>query len=209
MFKSEKIYSLSGSSLKVSGCEILADTGIPNQILFASENTELECFLFHTMMNKQRLHTSYVHSNNFFWTMNLSPAAIEKICNELPFLPSNFFIEITEKGRYSEDFIDCAKPFSHMLILDDFGTGYANMEAVYKLKPHGVKIDKTFFGSSAAYLKSLISELRNYVSVIIAEKVENEDDFALMKELGADFFQGFYMPSKKLKNVSRAATAAV
>lgn len=209
MFKSEKIYSITGHNLKVAGCEILAETGIPNQVLFASENVELEHFLFRRMMDTQRLHTPYVHSDNYFWTMNLSPAAIDKICDELPFLPSNFFIEITERGKCSAEFIEKVKPYAHMLIIDDFGTGNANMETVFSLKPHGVKIDKTIFRSAGSYLKPLMAELRNHVSVIIAEKVENEDDFALMRDLGADFFQGYYMPDQKLKLTSGKAFSMV
>jgi EAL domain-containing protein (putative c-di-GMP-specific phosphodiesterase class I) len=194
MFKYEHIYEFKNKTLKVVGCEVLASTAIPNTVLFSTHNIELEYYMFQCVMQK-RLRIPYNHSTSYFWTFNLSPAAIERHFEEIvSSAPDNLFIEITERGEFSKDF-SSMKQIRNKLILDDFGTGISNMDILHHVRPYGVKIDRVMFNCSKNYLMSLVSELREYVKVIIAEKVETEEELQLMREIGVDFYQGFYMPS--------------
>jgi len=199
MFKAEEIYAYDRQkqAYVVVGCEVLADTSIPNQYLFSAENSALEFFLFTELMTRHRASLPYIYSSDFFWTVNFSPSTICLYKNDLMRLPRNLFIEITERGSF-DDF-ESFRPFADRLIFDDFGTGHSNMDAIHRIRPYGVKIEKELLENcSAAFLTSLVTELRKSVKVVFAEKVETEEQLSMMQRIGADFFQGWHMKNKIL-----------
>lgn len=198
MFKHENIYFLDDESkLKVAGCEILANTDIPNPILFAETNLELECFLYKKIITD---YSPIFNSNNgLFWTINLSPSALLKYQNDntlddfnIEKLPNNVFIELTEREPYSEKDTEKIRTYSHKIILDDFGKGASNINKVLSLRPYGVKIDTCILDCSFSYISSLVKELKSYTSILIGEKIETIRQYESMRELDISYFQGFF-----------------
>lgn len=175
------------------GCEVLADIEIPNSVLFSSCNPEIEYFFLQEMLS-ERSKLPFVNSLELFWTVNLSPITICKYERNIVNLPQNMLIEITEKGEYSLEYIEVLKQYREKILIDDFGAGHSNIEIVEKIKPYGLKIDTTMLKLSTDYLKVLINELRKYVEIIVAEKVETMVQFEMMKKIGIDYYQGFLMP---------------
>ncbi|KIM09063.1 MAG: hypothetical protein KU29_02290 [Sulfurovum sp. FS06-10] len=95
------------------------------------------------------------------------------------------------------NFIKKVKPYGVKIAIDDFGSGYSNFERLLQYEPDIVKID----GSLISNIEK--NELgRNIVETIIlfakkqriktiAEFVENETLYIIVKELGIDYSQGY------------------
>ncbi|MEW5494336.1 EAL domain-containing protein [Enterobacter cloacae] len=82
--------------------------------------------------------------------------------------------------------------------LDDFGTGNANFSYLQQFHPEYIKVDKTFTSgvsdsdSSAVVVKSMVNLAHKFNCQIIAEGVEDEHQFIILRETGIDIFQGYF-----------------
>ncbi len=81
--------------------------------------------------------------------------------------------------------------------LDDFGTGYSSLVLLRLIRPDLVKIDKSFIqamktDADAVHIVRVIVDLAQAMGLeLIAEGIEDEQTFALLKQLGLHQFQGF------------------
>lgn len=82
--------------------------------------------------------------------------------------------------------------------LDDYGSGYSSLSYVLQLPVKIIKLDKELVWSYFTNEKSAIA-IRHEVSMlhelgleIVAEGVEDAEQFEAMKELGIDHIQGYY-----------------
>jgi len=101
------------------------------------------------------------------------------------------------------NFIGEVKKYNCKIAIDDFGTGYSNFEYLIKLKADYLKIDgsiiKNIDKDENAYLVvSTIVEFSKKLGMkTIAEYVESEEIFKIVKELGIDYSQGYYFSEPK------------
>ena len=85
------------------------------------------------------------------------------------------------------------------LSIDDFGTGYSSMEQLKSIPFTEMKIDRAFVNGAAddpaarAILKSTVDLAKKLNLSIVAEGVENQDDWDLVAELGIDLVQGYFV----------------
>jgi len=83
------------------------------------------------------------------------------------------------------------------LALDDFGTGYSSLSHLARYAFNKLKIDREFVESMAndakakTVVRAIIGLARDLGQDVIAEGVENESQFRLLKEMGCGFAQGF------------------
>ena len=82
--------------------------------------------------------------------------------------------------------------------LDDFGTGFAGLSWLRLIDFDCVKIDKSFVKDchtpkGKAMLENIIRLVRNREATILAEGVETSQQYAVMKTLGIDLVQGYYL----------------
>ena len=117
--------------------------------------------------------------------------------------PKRIVVEITEQEGI-EDFDRLEKAVKRLkklgvsIAIDDFGSGYANYTHILKLKPNYLKIDGSLVKNiledddSKILVKSIIHFAQDLNIKIIAEYVENEEIFRLLKDYGVDEFQGYY-----------------
>ena len=103
-----------------------------------------------------------------------------------------------------KEFFKKIKDFNSQLYIDDFGSGYANFDYLIKLDPDGIKIDGSLIKniltdkSSKIIVKTIVLFAKEMNIKTIAEFVENKEIFEKLKELGVDYFQGYYFsPPKK------------
>ncbi len=118
--------------------------------------------------------------------------------------PKNLTIEVTETARI-EDFgvargvIEQIKQTGAMFSLDDFGIASANYDALFQLPFDEVKIDRMFVDASTrssrarAIVGGVIRMAREAQIVSVAEGIENAESLGLIRELGCDIGQGYFI----------------
>ena len=112
---------------------------------------------------------------------------------EYPYLS----IDIAKAKRKIADIND------NQIAIDDFGTGLNTMDVVNAANPDIVKIDRTLLTDidkdkfRQIRIKEMIDTFHAKKMKVVAEGIETEAEFNTMKELGADFFQGYYLGMPK------------
>ncbi len=89
-----------------------------------------------------------------------------------------------------------------LFYLDDFGTGYSSLSYISNIPIDVVKIDIYFIRKilvdkkTRSIVDSIIYLAKNLGIKTVAEGVEEEEQFRLLKKMGCDYFQGylFYRP---------------
>lgn len=82
--------------------------------------------------------------------------------------------------------------------LDDYGTGFSNMATIIEYPFHTIKIDKSLVWSAMEKPKSLLA-LKHSIHMVkdmdmelVAEGVETLEQTNMLKDMGCDYFQGYY-----------------
>ena len=104
--------------------------------------------------------------------------------------------------------------------IDDFGTGFSTFSYLKQLPANQVKIDGSFVKDMTQdnIDKALVNAIKDISHSLgktcVAEYVEDQETFELLKEIGVDYAQGYFigkpMPAieiKKLKNTSENSIA--
>ena len=95
-------------------------------------------------------------------------------------------------------FIDEVKDLGCKIAIDDFGSGYSNFEHLLKMNIDYLKIDSSLIKNIAKdetsykITKTIIEFAKSLNLQTIAEFVENEEIFKIVRELGADYSQGYF-----------------
>jgi len=117
--------------------------------------------------------------------------------------PERVVVEITEQEGV-DDFdrllliVEKLRKVGVQIAIDDFGSGYANYAHVLKIRPDYLKIDGSLIHNiitdeeSKILVKSIVNFAKELDIITVAEYVENEEIFELLKEYGVDEFQGYY-----------------
>jgi diguanylate cyclase (GGDEF)-like protein len=130
--------------------------------------------------------------------------ALMLLVNGFGVLPRMLVLEITEYERVA-DMDDLARVVSEVrsagvsLALDDFGDGRSSLRLWSQLKPEFVKIDKYFtkdISQNADKLKT-IQALQQIAAIfdtaLVAEGIETEDDLRVLRDLGIEYGQGYFL----------------
>ena len=112
--------------------------------------------------------------------------------------------ESIENYEKVEKFISKSKEIGIKIAIDDFGTGYSNFSHLLKLQPDFIKIDGSLIKdidinkNSYTITKTIIIFAKELDIKIIAEFIHSKEVFKKAKELGADYFQGFYFSEPEI-----------
>jgi diguanylate cyclase (GGDEF)-like protein/PAS domain S-box-containing protein len=128
---------------------------------------------------------------------------IENIMRETKVDPKNILIEITEEiqikktKKVKKTLLQLKKIGIGLIALDDFGTGYSSFSNLINYPIDIVKIDKFFIDRLDAEKYSIITSglvplMKKYGLQVVAEGVETKRQFELLKDMGCDYFQGYY-----------------
>ncbi len=102
--------------------------------------------------------------------------------------------DINEVAQKLQELVDFGLSFS----LDDFGTGYSSLGYLKNLPISELKIDQSFVRdldtnkSDLLMVKSIIALGKNFGLSVVAEGVETQCHFNLLKDLYCDMYQGYY-----------------
>jgi len=112
-----------------------------------------------------------------------------------------FEILESEIESYDElsEFIFMMKQRGVSFAIDDFGSGYSNFARILKLNVDIIKIDGSIIKNidndvtSKSVLKTIVSFAKENNLKTVAEFIHNEDVFNVAKNMGVEYFQGFYL----------------
>jgi diguanylate cyclase (GGDEF)-like protein/PAS domain S-box-containing protein len=146
------------------------------------------------------------------------PHALTRLLSQHQVLPEQLTLEITE-SVIMEDPERALKIVTRLqelgvgISIDDFGTGYSSLGYLMRLPAKEMKIDKSFVmkmekdPASATIVHSTIELAHNLGLMVVAEGVETESVWNVLKELGCDIGQGYYfgkpLPPAELSELVR------
>jgi diguanylate cyclase (GGDEF)-like protein len=133
------------------------------------------------------------------------PTFISGLLSEAELPPAKLLLEITESAimrdaTYAQKILADLKRRGVCLAIDDFGTGYSSLAHLKRLPVDELKIDKSFVlnlteaaTDDMVIVRSTIELGHNMGLVVIAEGVETKESWGILKRLGCDMAQGYYM----------------
>lgn len=118
--------------------------------------------------------------------------------------PSKLIFEITETSAVSnfnaaQSLIKMIKSVGCRLALDDFGVGFSSFYYLKHLPVEYIKIDGSFIhqidknDEDKIFVKAITEVSQSLGKKTIAEFVENEETLKIVKELGVDYAQGYFI----------------
>jgi EAL domain-containing protein (putative c-di-GMP-specific phosphodiesterase class I) len=134
---------------------------------------------------------------------------VESLCEVLNKIYSKYTLpkpficfEITEfydlfRKKMDEFVLNNRNLFS--IAIDDFGTGFSDLKLLYSLKPEYIKIDRFFISQvdqdmkKKVFLSQIIKMVEVQGAKVVAEGVENENEYKACREAGCKLAQGFYI----------------
>ena len=129
---------------------------------------------------------------------------IEKALERYRLEPACLLLEITETGVMLDpsQVIEILNQLSSMgltLSIDDFGTGHSSLAYLKRLPVHTLKVDKSFVtdmdsdDDNASIVHATIDLAHNMGLTVTAEGVETRPVHDLLKGMGCDYYQGYYV----------------
>lgn len=115
----------------------------------------------------------------------------------LPFSRNQVALEILEDIEVDQELLEGVKRLANMgyfIALDDF-LFHESLRPLVELADL-IKIDLR--AADRSTVAAHVSELRPYGVKLLAEKVETQEEFAFCRELGFDYFQGYFLCRPKV-----------
>jgi diguanylate cyclase (GGDEF)-like protein len=148
------------------------------------------------------------------------PDTVAMLLHKYSTPPDMICLEITESGfmedpGYAQKVLERLNTLGVMLSIDDYGTGYSSLSYIAKLPVDELKIDRSFVSlmtqdaTTSMIVRSTIELGHSLGLKVVAEGVEDEQSLELLRNLGCDHAQGYYMsrplPAADLENWLRTS----
>jgi diguanylate cyclase (GGDEF)-like protein/PAS domain S-box-containing protein len=132
------------------------------------------------------------------------PSKIHSMLTKWDVDPRFLKIEITESSIMADPahalaVMSMLQSMGVRLSVDDFGTGYSSLTHLRELPIDEIKIDKSFVtgmttsDADAAIVRTVIDLGHNLGKQVCAEGVEDEATWNMLRDLGCDLAQGFWI----------------
>ncbi|HEY2094224.1 MAG TPA: EAL domain-containing protein [Thermoanaerobaculia bacterium] len=133
------------------------------------------------------------------------PTFISGLLSDAGLPPASIVLEITESAvmkdaAFAQKVLADLKRRGVCLAIDDFGTGYSSLAHLKRLPVDELKIDKSFVlnlteaaTDDLVIVRSTIELGHNMGLIVIAEGVETAESWQILKRLGCDMAQGYFM----------------
>ena len=137
------------------------------------------------------------------WDAEL-PGEITQMIRAAAVEPQSVRLEITESAIMEDpdralEILKHSTNLGFRLSIDDFGTGYSSLAYLRKLPVDELKIDRSFVKGmvsdrgDSAIVQSTIDLGHNMGLQVVAEGVETETTWDVLRELGCDLAQGYFL----------------
>ena len=183
-------------------------------ILPAEEHNRISKLTFHVLEEATRAAKYIVALNpQFRLSVNISanllqqaqlPALITQVLIRTGFPTSNLTLEVTESAPFKEHELVKRNlagiaAIGIDLSIDDYGTGNATLEYLRSVPCKEIKIDRRFISglvtnaSDMLLVESTIELAHGLGRRVIAEGIEDPETLELLRTLGCDIAQGYYL----------------
>ena len=112
-------------------------------------------------------------------------------------------IESLEYPYFSSEHWDeknrSVRRMDNLLAADDFGTGINDLDLIDHMSPHIVKLDRDLISGidhikeKQEQVKELLPIFHSKDILVVAEGIEEKEEFECLVALGVDLFQGYYL----------------
>ena len=127
-------------------------------------------------------------------------------------MPRTLVLELTEHERVESmdrltEVVEDLRSAGVAIALDDFGDGHSSLRLWSQLKPEVVKIDKYFTRNISAHGDKLktIQALQQIATIfgssLVAEGIETAEDLRVLRDLGIEYGQGYFLGYPDLKTL--------
>ncbi len=150
---------------------------------------------------------------DLFVSVNVSPRQLRS--GDLPHVvatcledtglsPVHLHLELTETAvigdeLHASSLLSRLRSTGVKVWLDDFGTGFSGLSHLRRVPVDGVKIDRSFIADvlrdpdDLALTTAIIAMAHSLGITVIAEGVEKEGQYAILRERGCDLAQGYWL----------------
>lgn len=193
---------------------------IGDVILFAEKNgkiVDIDRWVIHHVFMMLEVHENFFIENNYTISINISAQSfyldgfidfLSELIEKYQVNTSRINIEVTEYSVIKDldkakSRLDNLKSLGFKLSLDDFGTDYSSLNYVSKLPFDTLKIDKSYVDlihkgqQDYIIVKHLINLTHDLNIHTIAEGIELEEQYQVLKEIGCDLGQGYLISPPK------------
>ena len=144
------------------------------------------------------------------------PQFIQRLLAEHNVAPQRLFVELTETAAVSDvqdaqRFIEAIQEMGCGVCLDDFGSGFSTFAYLKYLDVKVLKIDGLFVRDlpnnpdNQVFIRAMVEVARGLGKTTVAEFVEDAATLDMLRILGVDFAQGFYLDRPVAKHPALAA----
>ena len=132
-------------------------------------------------------------------------SALKKLSPAAP----RIIFEFSEYGAVQNsglvrEFSAIVRGYGHAMGLDHYGQSFSNLGYLQSLRPDYVKVDRAYTGElkdeesdSRFFIGSLVSVAHSIDVLVIAEGVETEQQWRILKEMNIDAIQGYIVDKPK------------
>ena len=131
-------------------------------------------------------------------------AQVETVLGETGLAPEFLHVELTETAVIGDEarvssLLARLRNAGVKVWLDDFGTGFSGLSHLRRVPVDGVKIDRSFVADvlrdpdDLALTTAIIAMAHSLGIHVVAEGVEKEGQYAILRERGCDMAQGFWL----------------
>lgn len=132
------------------------------------------------------------------------PGLVEACLRETGLSAAQLHVELTETAVIGDELhastlLSRLRSIGVKVWLDDFGTGFSGLSHLRRVPVDGVKIDRSFIADvlrdpdDLALTTAIISMAHSLGITVVAEGVEKEGQYAILRERGCDLAQGYWL----------------
>jgi diguanylate cyclase (GGDEF)-like protein len=150
---------------------------------------------------------------DLFVSVNVSPRQlragdlaeqVENVLQDTGLAPSSLHVELTETAVIGDELrvsglLARLREAGVKVWLDDFGTGFSGLSHLRRVPVDGVKIDRSFIADvlrdpdDLALTTAIIAMGHSLGITVVAEGVEKEGQFDILRDRGCDLAQGYWL----------------
>jgi diguanylate cyclase (GGDEF)-like protein len=152
-------------------------------------------------------------ADDLFVAVNVSPRQLRngdlseqvaQVLQDTGMAPERLHIELTETAVIGDEIrastlLGRLRNTGVKVWLDDFGTGFSGLSHLRRVPVDGVKIDRSFIADvlrdpdDLALTTAIIAMAHSLGITVVAEGVEKEGQYAILRERGCDLAQGYWL----------------